>query len=184
MPTDISNSFSVPEEGCRNSPRLLISAFAGLFLICIAAFTFNLTAQCAMLWLTRADYIRTELEIESLSYVTGEALLVGRIMATGEEVHNYHVPHELYVPRPSGSGFELMKAEEAKGKRVPIWYAAEHDSLFTSAKIQYRSEYPKLPTFQNVFNVAAVNFAIFLFGVILTRRSFKAAMATVSEEKD
>jgi hypothetical protein len=97
------------------------------------------------------------------------AVVLGAVAATGEEIRGNRAPTELrdFVSKSVPNG-TVMTFEKVRGKAVPIWYARDHKSFFTSEAVQYISEFPTLPSATLVLGIAAVNLAIFAAGVGLT----------------
>jgi hypothetical protein len=152
----------------------------GLILVCIALFTLNLTGRARLFWLSRDDYIRTELEVTDLSPGTGhsKSMVVGIVTATGEEIHSRHVPTELVeFDSPSDPTGTLMKPETARGKRIPSWFAQDHNSLINSARVHYVSEFGTLPSGTLILGTAAVNLAIFAAGASFVAIGIRRANA-------
>jgi hypothetical protein len=156
------------QQAKRKSGWPLASVVVGLLLICIAVLNFELTGRTILFWLSRDDYIRTDLKVTELS-PGRHAMVFGIVAATGEEFHSRIVPAELIeLDSPSDPTGTLMKPERAKGKVVPIWFAQDHNSFFSSRRVQYVSEFPTLPSGTLVLGTAAVNLSIFAIGACLT----------------
>ena len=143
---------------------------SGLIIICFAVLVLGLTSRTSFFWLSRDDYIRTELTVTDLDPGTedSDATLSGTVTATGKEIHTHHIPQELFeFDSPNDPIGTHMDAEKARGKRIPIWFAEDHQSFFSSARIQYVSEYDSLPDFKLVLKTAAVGLALFVAGIWL-----------------
>jgi hypothetical protein len=121
-----------------------VAVVFGLILVCIALFALELAGRTLRFWLSRDDYIRTELKVTDLNS-EGDTVF-GIVAATGEEIHSNRV-HAA-----------------ARGKVVPIWFAQGHNSFFSSARVQYVSEFETLPSGTLVLGIAAVNLAILAVG--------------------
>ncbi len=138
----------------------------GLIVVCLAVFTLDFTIRTLAFWLSRDDYVRTELEIKSIDSLGDNATVYGVVVATGEEVHVPRTPSELYeFDSPSDVTGTLMSSEKARGRLVPIWFAEDHDSSFESARVHFVSEFETPPSHSFVLGLAAMNLALFAVGV-------------------
>src|SRR3954453_21989271 len=81
-----------PAEG--RSGCATAAVLVGLVLAVLGVFGSTLTSRAFLFWLSRGDYIRTELEVTEISHGDGAAVY-GRVAATGEKVRCTRVPAEL-----------------------------------------------------------------------------------------
>ena len=150
----------------------------GLLLVCIALFVSNLTVRTLLFWHSKADYVRTELEVTGYSPAFRDPLLLGKVRSTGEEVHYSVFPSELFkYDSSSDATGSLISADEARGKLIPIWFAKDHGSFFTAARIYYVSEFETPPSGIFVLKLSAVNLAILLAGAWLFRWGARETLA-------
>lgn len=137
----------------------------GLIVVCLAVFTLNVSIRTLAFWLSRDDYVRTELKIKSIDSLSDEATVYGFVVATGEQVHVPRVPSELYeYDSPNDITGTLMTSEKARGRLVPIWFAENHTSSFSSARVHFVSEFKTPPSGRFMLGIAAVNLAMFAVG--------------------
>jgi hypothetical protein len=161
-----SRSSDRSDGSSSDRPRVLPGAVLviGLILICFAFLTINLTARTIAFWIYRNDYTRTELEVTELIPGTGDSdsVLIGIVAATGDEIHSNQIPTELMeFSSPRGVIGTVMNPAAARGKKIPIWYARDHQAWFTSANIQFASEFDTLPSSRLVLGIVCVNLALF-----------------------
>lgn len=168
----------------RGSALPLAATMFGLLLVCIALLTAELTGRTMLFWLARDDYIRTEVTVTNVLIDSElEVAVWGIVAATGEEVRLPSVPTELHVyDSPSDPTGELIEPSAARGTVIPIWFADDHTSLFSSARVHFVSEYDTLPSGWLVLGTAAVNLAVLALGVWCTAYGFRRAMRTTNQE--
>lgn len=118
----------------------------GLVVLPVSLLVLDLTLRITSFWLSRDDYVRTELEVTDVDVGVDSEGMFGIVAATGEEIRVGRLPLELYEhDSPSDPIGTRMTPEQAKGKKIPIWYAAGHTSFWDSPAVQFVSEYPERP---------------------------------------
>lgn len=139
----------------------------GLAIACLAVFSLELTLRTFIFWLSRADYVRTEFKVTELHIgIEGDPMVWGTVAATGEELRLVRVPSELYeATTPNGPISTVISPEAAQGRVVPIWFARGHQSLFSSPRVQFVSEFETLPSALRVLGVAALSLRTLTLGL-------------------
>jgi len=153
---------SIKARPKRQSRWPAVAFVFGLIVACFAIFLLELTGRTLFFWLFRDDYIRTELKVTSISPGWEEQTIVsGIVAATGEKVHLHRIPTELvHFDSPSDPTGTVMDHMAVRGKVIPIWFAEDHDSFFSSARVHYVSEFKTMPSGKLVLGIATVNLAI------------------------
>ena len=168
----------------RRSALPLVATVFGLLLVCIGVLVLELTGRTLLFWLARDDYIRTEVTVTDVLIDSElEVAVWGIVAATGKEVRLPSAPTELHVyDSPSDATGELMEPSAARGKVIPIWFAEDHTSFFSSSRVHFVSEYDTPPSGTLVLSIAAVNLAILAVGAWCTAYGFRRALRRMDVE--
>jgi hypothetical protein len=97
-----------------------------------------------------------------------------QVDATGEELLTSGVPRELYIfDGPKDVAGRLMKPEEAKGKKFPIWYSSRAKGFFSDLRIAYPGEFEPAASARNAMVVIFAHLLLIALGSFLIVNGFK-----------
>jgi hypothetical protein len=143
-------------------------AILGLVLFTVAVLMLELTCRTFLFWQQQGDYVLTELTVTRGVGRKGNGFR-GVVQATGEEHFLTRVPRDYheYVSRDPTDTRKPW--DKVIGMKIPIWFARDHTSLFSSSPVHYVSEYASPPSGWEVLARVATTLAVAAIGIASLR---------------